>query len=248
MAENDFATGYAVGRDAQNGGYYYPMWGMPYAGGFGGGMFGGWGGNDLIALVVILALFGGGFGGFGGFGHGTSGLATQADLSAGFASNATLNGINDIKLGQSQAINYNNQGFSGLNTAILTGFHSVDNALCSLGYNLSHQISDCCCATQRAIDGINYNLSKSTCDIIQSNTTQTQRILDFLTGEKIDSLNRKLAVAEGQISDMRNANYIISQVKEPCPVPSYLVPNPNCCYNYGLGGFPFGTGTCTSIQ
>ena len=259
MAENDFATGYAVGRDAQNGGYYYPMWGMPYAGGFGGGMFGGWGGNDLIALVVILALFGGGFGGFGGFGHGTSGLATQADLSAGFASNATLNGINDIKLGQQQAINYNNQGFSGLNTSILQGFHSVDNALCTLGYQtqngfngLSKQISDCCCDVKSILLENRYLNERQTCDLLRGQENSTRQILDFLTGEKIDSLNRKLAVAEGQISDMRNANYIISQVKEPCPIPSYLVPNPNCCYNYGVGysfgGVPFGTGTCTSIQ
>ena len=26
-------------------------------------------------------------------------------------------------------------------------------------------------------------------------------------------------------------NYLISQLK-PCPDPAYIVPNPNCCYQY----------------
>ena len=46
-----------------------------------------------------------------------------------------------------------------LNTAITTGFHGVDNALCTLGYNtqagfnaLGHQLSDCCCENGRAME------------------------------------------------------------------------------------------------
>ena len=58
-----------------------------------------------------------------------------------------------------------------LNNTITSGFHGVDNAICNLGYNvqsgfntLGHQISDCCCATQRSIDGINYNMATQACD------------------------------------------------------------------------------------
>ena len=219
MAENnDFATGYAVGRDST----MYPSYG-----GYGNGLFGGWGGNDLIALVVILAIFGGGFGGFGGFGgRGLSGVATQADLSAGFAQNTLQRGIDDIILGQSTMQNFINQGFSGLNQSVERGFYSI-----------SGQLADCCCATQRAIDGINYNMAKNTCDIIQANANQTQRVLDYLVGEKIDTLNRKLAVAEGQLSQTAQTSVLLNAINRT-PTPAYVVPNPYCCTPY----------TCASVQ
>ena len=60
----------------------------------------GFGGNGAWWIIILLLFgFGRGFGGFGGFGGGgtnPSPCATQADLSAAFASNATLNGINGI--------------------------------------------------------------------------------------------------------------------------------------------------------
>ena len=58
-----------------------------------------------------------------------------------------------------------------------------------------------------------------------------------MTSEKIDSLNRKLAVAEGQISNYAQTNAIISALAPKAPIAAYIVPNPNCCYN-----------TCTGIQ
>lgn len=138
-----------------------------------------------------------------------------------------------------------NQGFAGLNTVISQGFAGVDNAICTLGYQnqqgfntLAHQISDCCCATQRAIDGVNYNMAKNTCDIVTAINASNQRVIDYMTSEKIDTLNRKLAVAEGQISNYVQTNAIVSALKQPCPIPAYQVPNPNCCYPTG----------CTNVQ
>ena len=75
------------------------------------------------------------------------------------------------------------QGFSGVNSTIVTdgyetrntlnqGINSINQGICNLGYNLqgsfnslSHQLSDCCCQTQRAIDGVNYNAATNTCTI-----------------------------------------------------------------------------------
>ena len=78
----------------------------------------------IIGLIAVAGLFGGGFGG-GLFGNRGGSCATQADLAAGFNNSAVLNSLNDIKLGQAQAINYNNQGFAGLNTAILQGYRKL---------------------------------------------------------------------------------------------------------------------------
>lgn len=60
-----------------------------------------------------------------------------------------------------------------------------------------------------------------------------------MTSEKIDTLNRKLAVAEGQISNYAQTNAIISALK-PCPVPAFLTCNPAT----GLV-FPQGSNGCS---
>jgi hypothetical protein len=218
-------------------------------GGYGNG---GWGGNDAWWIIILLIFgWGNNFGGngFGGRGAGSElvgyelgKVATTNDVASGFNNSAVLSSLNDLKLGQSSMQNFINQGFSGINTQLMSGFHGVDNAICTLGYqnqqgfnSLSHQLSDCCCATQRAIDGINYNMAKSTCDIVQAINLGNQKVIDYMQSEKIDTLNRKLAVAEGQISQYAQTNAIVSALKQPCPIPAYQVPNPNCCYN-GCGG------------
>lgn len=56
---------------------------------------------------------------------------------------------------------------------------------------------------------------------------------------KIDALrqeNSNLALAASQQAQTAN---IVGQLKAPCPVPSYIVPNPNCGYGYG---YPFMAG------
>ena len=225
---------------------------VPYVTGNCNNNNGGMWGNDGIWAILLLALlgfggrgFGGGFGGFGGYGgagnefvgYELGKVATQADVASGFNNSAVLGSLNDIKLTQASNLNFINQGFAGLNNVINQGFAGVDNAVCTLGYQnqagfntLAHQISDCCCTTQRAIDSVNYNNAKNTCDIIQAINYGNQKIVDYMQAEKIDTLNRKLAVAEGQISNLAQTNAIVSALKQPCPIPAYTVPNPNCCY------------------
>ena len=165
MENNDLAMGYVMGRDGNG-------YGNGYGCGFGG---------DWLAWLLIFALFGGnggwGFGGNGGnnmLGYELGKTATQADVASGFNNSAVLGSLNDIKLGQQQAINYNNQGFSGLERVV----------------------SDCCCTTQRAIDGVNLNLERSTCQILQGQDRNTQRLLDYLTAKETQELRDKLQAAQ----------------------------------------------------
>ena len=227
---------------------------VPYisGGNNGNGM---WGQEGIWAILLLALLgnrgfgFGGGAGGFAGgdlFGYQLGKVATTNDVASGFSTSEIMSDLNDILLGQATMQNFINQGFSGLNTSILTGFHGVDNAVCTLGYNmasgfntLGHQISDCCCTTQRAIDSVNYNMAKNTCDIITNANAQTQRILDYLTTEKISSLQAENVALKGRISNDAQSAYIISQLS-PCPKPAYVVPNPNCCYN-ACGGLATNT-------
>lgn len=197
-------------------------------------------GSDGIWAILLLALLGNrGFGFGGGYGGGTYSealgyelgkVATTNDVASGFNNSAVLSSLNDIKLGQSQMQNFINQGFAGINTALLQGFHGVDNAVCTLGYQnqqgfnaLGHQLSDCCCATQRLIE-------RSTCDILQSNSANTQRIIDYLTSEKISSLQAENVALKGRISNDQQSAYLLDRLT-PCPKPAYVVPNPNCCYS-----------------
>ena len=222
-------------------GDFYPACSSNGNNGFGSN---GWG--DLAALIVVAGLFGWGNGGFGGFGGNRGGAcATQADLAAGFANSEIMSDLNSI-------INTLTQGFAGINTAVANatstlgfnmaqGFHGVDNAVCTLGYNmqsgfnaLGHQISDCCCTQSRNIDSLRYEMAKGFCDIARAGQDNTRAILDYLSGEKIASLQAENAGLKAQISNDKQSAYLISQLREPCPIPAYITPNPNCCYNYGV--------------
>jgi hypothetical protein len=241
---------YAVTRnnDSNNG-----MWGGDwfgylllfalFGGGFGG--FGGFGGAGILPWLLF------GNGGFGGFGGGCgSPCATQADLAAGFNNSAVLSGINGIDSALCQ-------GFNGINTAILQSTYNTQGAI----NGLSHQLSDCCCATQRAIDGVNYNLATQSCetrntiqnttrDIIDNANANSRAILDFLTQDKIATLTAENQSLKFQASQSAQNAFItanqeaqtaelIRRLGRDCPVPAYVVPNPNCCYNANV---TFGNG------
>lgn len=205
----------------------------------GDGMFGdnGW-------WIILLFLFAGwGRGGFGGFGGGAEGIpATQADVRAAVDQQTLISKLDNQTYGLADST-------YALNNAITNGFHGVDNALCTLGYNMqagmngiSHQISDCCCETGRAIERgfaeTNYNLATQACDTRRAIEDSTRSILDFLTQDKIATLqaeNQGLRFAASQAA--QNA-YLVSELR-PCPVPAYTVPNPYCCNTYfnGCGAF-----------
>lgn len=223
------------------------------ADGSNGGMWGdsGW----WIILLFLFAGWGGrGYGGgFGGGGF-DGNPATQADVRAAVDQQTLISKLDQQTYGLADST-------YALNNAITTGFHGVDTAVCNLGYNmqggfntLAHQISDCCCETGRAIErgfaDTNYNMATQACDtrraiadstrdIIDSNNAGVRSILDFLTQDKIATLqadNQALRLAASQAK--QNA-YLINELR-PCPVPAYTVPNPYCCYGTGYTGITYG--------
>ncbi len=230
QSSNDFATGYAVGRDANNCGY---------GGGYGNGMFGG----DFAWWIIILLIFGWGGngygfgGGFGGGGHFASPCATQADVRAAVDQQTLISKLDQQTYGLADST-------YALNNTITAGFHGVDNALCSLGYNtqagfngLSRQIAECCCDTRAAIADVKYANERNTCDIIRAGQDNTRAILDFLTADKISTLtaeNQALKFAASQSA--QNAYIgatvdagvaeIIRRTGTACPQPAFLVQPP----------------------
>ena len=117
----------------------------------------------------------------------------------------------------------------------------------------------CCCATQRAIEkgfsDVHYNMASQACDtrraiadstrdILESNNAGIRSILDFLTQDKIATLTAENQSLKFAASQAAQNNYLVSQLKDPCPIPAYFVPNPNCCYGnpYALTASGFYSG------
>lgn len=241
---------------------YYEGEISPIGCGNNGGMgFGGNGWGDLAALIVVAGLFGWGNGGWGfgggrGYDFGCGAPATQADLANGFAQNTLQRGIDDIILGQSQMQNFINQGFAGINQTVTNGFAGVNNAVCTLGYQnqagfnaLANQLASCCCDTRAAIADVKYANERNTCDIITANNNNTRAILDYLSSEKIASLQAENAGLKAQISNDRQSAFIIDALAPKCPQPAYVVQPPqqvtfptNCCGNVAYANYNNGCG------
>ena len=202
--------------------------------GWGNGDFGSW-----IILFLLFGLFGGWGNGFGGWGgSGFQGYATRADINDGFALNNLQGGQRDI-LG-----------------AVTDGFHGVDNAVCTLGYqtqqgfnNLASQLASCCCDTREAIQGVRYDLATQSCDtrntiqnttrdIIDNANANSRAILDFLTQDKIATLqaeNQSLKLAASQSAQNAtlmaamdaNTAELLRRTGHDCPTAAYVVQPPS---------------------
>lgn len=203
----------------------------------------------LIGLLVVAGIFGNGtFGGFGGGNRG--GIGENYVLATDFATierklDAVNNGICDSTF--------------ALNNTVTNGFFGVQNALCQ-GFNgINSALADCCCKTQRGIDGVNYNMAintnsiqqtlcNNTRDIIENQNANYRAIHEELVSNKLEAKNERIAELQAQVGALQlkasqeaQNNYLLGQLK-PCPDPAYIVPNPNCCYNYNVTGVGYGTG------
>ena len=250
---NDFATGYAVGRDTNENGYGNGMWG-----------------GDWLAYILLFALFGGGgfgFGGFGGggvlpwllFGNGGFGGAGATNgyvLTSDFANvERKLDGINNGICDATFALNNN----------INQNFRNVDNAVCNLGYqalqntnllqsqladcccgikgeikdvaygnernswNISKQISDCCCDLEKMNMQNRFDMQAYNCNTLQAIDASTDRILKYLADEKTQALRDENFALRLSASQAKQNEFLLGKLS-PCPTPAYVVPNPNCCY------------------
>jgi hypothetical protein len=183
-------------------------------------------------------IFGWGRNGYGwGAGNGGGGsevlgyelgkVATTNDVASGFTTNTIL-GVQ-----REQTLSMQN-GFANVNSALTAGFHGVDNALCTLGYNMSQnfnnisrEIADCCCNTTRMIE-------RQTCDIINNQNSNTQRLMDYLYQKELEAVKSERDALRLKASQAYQTDMIVSRLA-PTPVPSYNVPNPNCCYSNTCG-------------
>ena len=186
--------------------------------------FGGYGADMIIWLIVIAAIFNGGFG-FGGWGG-----------NGGFNSPAGQGALTRTDIDAALSTQGIESGITGIGTQLCNGFNS-----------LSAQLADCCCSTKSAVADVNYNLAAQTNilqntvnnngnaiqqalnsgfrDVIDAQNAGTQRIVDMITQDKIQSLQTDLQSAQLQLSNQAQTNNIINALR-PTPTPAYPVLSP----------------------
>lgn len=206
--------------------------------GFGG--FGGFGGDGWWIILLIL-LFAGGWGnGFGNNGNNAGNLypwMNQAEITSNGFQNQLLNdNVTSIR-----------DGINGISTQLCNGFAGVEQGAnarqmanmqtafasqtaMAQGFNqLSSQFANCCCEnrlancqTQNIIqnegNATRFADANNTRDIIQSQTSGTQAILDKLCQLELDGVKAQVEAKNDRIAELQTqlnmANLAASQTAQ----------------------------------
>ena len=163
----------------------------------------GWGGGNSWVLILLFAMiFGWGGGGFG-FGRGNGPVeqpVTESSLCNAMNFNNLENAVGRLSDNENLHMMQLSQGLSTVGYENLRNFSATQDAVKDGDYALSRQLADCCCTTQRGIDGVNYNAAMNTAAINANTTAQAQKVLDAISQNKIDSLQAQ--VSELKIQQM----------------------------------------------
>ena len=178
----------------------------------------------------------------------------QQTLCQGFngVNTAILQGFNGVDNAVCN-LGYNVQsGFNGLSRQIADcccdtrgAIKDVGTGVERAGWNLSKQISDCCCNAEKMNMQSRFDAQAYNCNTLQAIDKLGDRIIDYMSNEKVQALrdeNQALRLAASQSAQNAfiTANQealtaeLIRRLGRDVPVPAYVVPNPNCCYQYSV--------------
>ena len=164
------------------------------------GMGGGWGG--MIWLFAILAMMGGGFGWNNG---GNNSNAIQNDINRGFDNQnlqaQTRDILTAVNAASMTAVQTTNQVYHDIVGYVGDKYNELQRDVAGLAVGQANMLANqnqCCCAIQRAIDGVNYNTAMQTAAINTNTTAQAQRILDAITTNRMDDMQNRINQLELQ--------------------------------------------------
>lgn len=217
----------------------------------------GLGGSNGLLWIFLLILFWGGGTGFGNRG-GDAAVEGQVEAAIakaearGLSDTAVLNAIQGNKEAIAQIANTLGIQFEAVRSTLA----SMSNGICDLGYklgqdtaslmsaisggnaSLSRQLADCCCATQRGMDSIKYDMASGFCQVntnIDKSTFHLERyidkkfeqaqfenragfqgIRDYLVGEKIATLQNDLQAAQLVLQNNAQTQAIMNYIDSKC--------------------------------
>ena len=224
-----------------------PMLTMPVqptnSGGFGFGGDGAW----WLIVLFLFAFCGWGGNSWGNNAGNSGGVVDGYVLTSDFAN--VERKIDSVNQGLCDGFYQQAQLVNGTNMAMANGFAQAElsrsNQQAALMQQLNAmqmQAAECCCNTQRSIEGVRYDMAAQACDtrntvqnatrdIIDNANSNSRAILDFLTQSKLSDLqaeNQGLKLAASQAAQN---SYLVSQLR-PSPIPAYTVQNPYCCNQF----------------
>ncbi len=221
-------------------------------GGFGGGGFGGGNGccnpcatqADVRAAVDQQTLI-------SKLDQQTYGLADST-----YALNNTINGNFRTLDGAICNLGYQAlQNTNALQAQIADCCCDVKGAIKDVAYGnatntamLDRRISDCCCDIEKMNMQSRFDAQAYNCNTLQAIDKLGDRIIDYMSNEKVQALrdeNQALRLAASQSAqnafitanqEAQTAELIrrLGLDRQTCPIPAYVVPNPNCCYQYSM--------------
>lgn len=111
---------------------------------------------------------------------------------------------------------------------------------------IQKDISDCCCDIEKMNMQSRFDAQAYNCNTLQAIDKLGDRIIDYMANEKTQALRDevqalRLRASQSEQNGVLRAAIdastaeIIRRTGNDCPVPAYVVPNPNCCYGNPLG-------------
>lgn len=195
-------------------------WGYPYGGnGFG------FGGNDMMGILFLVLLLGGGFG--GGWGNrGAFGTeAIQNQMQQGFDNQNSM-------ANQREILAATNQVYHDITSYVGDKYAELDRDVLGISSTLQQVMANqnqCCCSTLRAIDGVNYANAQNTAAINANTTAAVQKVLDAISTNKIEAL-------QGRINQLELNNAVAGVVRYPTATTYTSGVSPFCnCNSCGCG-------------
>lgn len=142
---------------------------------------------------------------------------TDADIGSAMNFNNLENSVGRLSdLMQTQFMQ-TSQGLASVGYENLRNFASTQDAIKDGNYALSSQLANCCCENKQATADLKYSAAMNTASINENTTAQTQKILDALAQDKIESL-------QAQVSELKTQNMFCG-VPRISPYGYGVVPN-----------------------
>lgn len=159
-------------------------------------------GMGFMWIFALLILANGGFGGFGGNAAAALGfenLATSNEVQRGFDNQNSMANQREIlaavNAGTAQAVATSNQVFHDLANVFQDKYTELQRDISGVALVQQQAIAnqnECCCAIQRAIDNVNYNMAMNTAAINATTVEQTQKVLDTITGNRMADMQSQI--------------------------------------------------------
>ena len=199
--------------------------------GFGGGGF-------IWAFLIFALLMGNGGFGFGG-GNGNSN-AIQADVNRGFDNQnlqaQTRDILTAVNAGTAQSVASTNEVYHNLANNFSDKYSELARDIAGVNTSVQQAIAnqnECCCSTKlllsESFGQARYDNAMNTASINATTTAQTQKILDVLAQNKIESL-------QNRVNQLETQNLMAGVVKYPMSSTYSAGASPFC--NCGCGGYP----------